>query len=54
MVMNTYESLITFMANLKRAIRDNESVFIGGGEFSPDELQALLNFIAKNLINEAE
>jgi hypothetical protein len=53
MVTDT-ETLITFTANLKRAIRDRESVFIGGGEFSPDELQVLLNFIAENLTNEVE
>jgi hypothetical protein len=50
MVTNTYESVITFTANLKRAIQDGESVSIGGGTFSPDELQILLHFIVENLI----
>ena len=30
------------IANLKHAIRNNETVTIGGGEFSPAELKAFL------------
>ena len=32
----------TFITNLKHAIRNNESVFIGGGEFNKHELQEVL------------
>ena len=33
----------TFIANLKYAIRNNESVFMGGGEFNKQELQEVLS-----------
>lgn len=32
----------TFVANLKRAIRDHETVSIGGGQFSPAELKTVV------------
>ena len=32
----------TFMANLKHAIANRETVSIGGGDFTPDELKAVL------------
>jgi len=32
-----------FISNLKRAIQNRESVTIGGGEFSPDELRTVLS-----------
>lgn len=35
----------TFIANLKHAIRNREPVTIGGGEFTPEELQGILNDI---------
>lgn len=38
-------NVITFCANLKRAIRDHESVKIGGGTFSPDELREVLEYL---------
>jgi hypothetical protein len=31
----------TFMANLKRAVTDQETVSMGGGDFSPAELQRI-------------
>lgn len=37
--------LDTFLANLKKAIRDNETVTIGGGIFTPDELREILRAI---------
>jgi hypothetical protein len=37
--------LDTFLANLKKAIRDNETVTIGGGVFTPDELREILKAI---------
>lgn len=33
----------TLIANIKYAIRSNETVSIGGGEFTPKELQAFLD-----------
>lgn len=35
----------TFIANLKRAIRNNETVTIGDGQFTPEELQEVLKKI---------
>lgn len=35
----------TFIANLKHAIRNRETVIIGGGEFTPEELKEILNSI---------
>jgi len=35
----------TFLANLKRAIRDNQHVTIGGGTFSPTECQHVVDTI---------
>lgn len=32
----------TFIANLKHAIRNRETVTIGGGEFTPQELQEVV------------
>ena len=32
----------TLMANLKHAIANRETVSIGGGDFTPDELKAVL------------
>ena len=32
----------TFVANLKRAIRDHETVSIGGGEFSPSNMRTVV------------
>lgn len=36
-----------FIANLKHAIRNRETVSIGGGEFSTDELKAVADALAK-------
>jgi len=38
----------TLIANLEKAVFDRESVTIGGGVFSPDEIKAALNHI-KNM-----
>ena len=35
-------NLKTFLANLKKAARDNTPVYIGGGEFTPEELNAVI------------
>lgn len=35
-------NLATLKANIEKAIRDRETVTIGGGDFSGDELQSLL------------
>jgi hypothetical protein len=35
----------TFLANLKRAARDDISTMIGGGSFSPSELQNVITTI---------
>lgn len=35
-------NLQTFLANLKKAARDNTPVYIGGGDFTPDELKAVI------------
>lgn len=43
------DNLYTFLANLNKAVWDNESVVIGGGEFSPNELVAVVKEI-KQLI----
>lgn len=41
--MITAESKLgTLLANVKKAVRDKETVTIGGGEFNADELQELL------------
>lgn len=37
------ESVKTFVANLRRAIRNRETVDVGGGLFKPDELQAVVD-----------
>lgn len=46
-------NLKTFLANLKKAARDNTPVYIGGGEFTPDELKAVIAEI-EQLISERE
>lgn len=33
----------TFLANLKHAVRNKETVTIGGGEFTPKELEPVVN-----------
>ena len=38
------------IANLKHAIRNNETVRIGGGLFSPEELQTLVELIEACLV----
>ena len=35
----------TFLANAKRAVRDRETVSIGGGEFSPAEINTVIQAI---------
>jgi len=35
----------TFLANAKRAVRDRETVSIGGGEFSPAEITTVIQAI---------
>lgn len=40
----------TFIANLKKAIRDNENVTIGGGVFTPDELREILEVLERDLL----
>lgn len=42
--------LKTFLANLKKAIRDNENVTIGGGIFTPAELRQILEVIERDLL----
>lgn len=39
------DTVSTFCANLKRAINDCESVHLGGGTFSPDELREILEYL---------
>lgn len=41
----------TIIANIKHSIRNNETVIIGGGEFSPNELRAIV--ILYNASNKA-
>ena len=41
------EILETFLANLKHAYRNLETVSIGGGEFSPNELKRIEQEIKK-------
>jgi hypothetical protein len=44
----------TLIANIRYAIRNGESVTIGGGEFSPYELQKIVQlYEAANLAREA-
>jgi len=40
-------TLDTFIANLQRAVRDNETVDLGGGAFSPAELRIVCACLAK-------
>jgi len=44
----------TFISNLKRAIQNRESVTIGGGQFSPDELRAVLSALENSRKTEKE
>lgn len=37
------ENVKTFVANLRRAIRNRETVDVGGGLFKPEELQAVVD-----------
>ena len=37
------DQLKTVIANIKYAIRNNETVSIGGGLFSPNELQPIID-----------
>lgn len=47
---NEYQDhLATFLANLAHAIRNRETVSIGGGDFSPTELERI-NRIIRELI----
>lgn len=38
-----HENVKTFVANLRRAIRNHETVDVGGGLFKPEELQAVVD-----------
>lgn len=40
------ETYLTFLSNLKHAVRNNETVYIGGGEFSADELKDVVIMMA--------
>lgn len=42
-------NLTTLKANLKKAIQDKETVIIGGGEFSGEELKSLLFSVEASL-----
>lgn len=39
------DNLKTFLANLNKSLWDNESIVIGGGEFSPNELAEVIKEI---------
>ena len=45
--------MLTILINIKHAIRNNETVIIGGGNFSPSELAELVGYIAmlEGLVN---
>lgn len=45
--MNTKEHLGTFLANLAHAVRNRETVSVGGGEFTHTELAAVLADITR-------
>ena len=44
----------TFMANLKHAIANRETVSIGGGDFTPDELKAVIAEIEQLILKGGE
>ena len=39
------DNLCTFLANLNKSVWDNESVTVGGGEFSPNKLAQIVKEI---------
>lgn len=43
------KNLQTILANLDRAIRNKETIDIGGGTFSGDELKSLREVIAEKI-----
>ncbi len=44
------DEIRTFIANMQHAARTGQTVTIGGGEFSPDELQRIANALIEELI----
>lgn len=46
------DNLKTFLANLNKAVWDNESVTVGGGEFSPNELAEVIKEIKQRFENK--
>lgn len=49
MIQDHLNNLTTIKANLKKAIRNRETVVIGGGKFSGEELTSLLMAVDSNL-----
>jgi hypothetical protein len=39
------DTLNAFIANLRYAIKNNQTVSIGGGDYSPNELKEILFFL---------
>ena len=40
------DKMLTILVNIEYAIRNNQSIKIGGGIFSPEEMAELLDYIA--------